>query len=60
MDWFQGTIGEAIQTAKLQKARFVVVIHGEREKFDKMTRFISTNTKLNYINESNFLNFFHK
>jgi len=29
MDWFQGTIGEAIQTAKLQKARFVVVIHGD-------------------------------
>ena len=31
MDWFQGTIGEAIQTAKLQKARFVVVIHGEKD-----------------------------
>ena len=41
MDWFQGTIGEAIQTAKLQKARFVVVIHGEKIFGKvKLTRFI--------------------
>ena len=29
MDWFQGSIGEAIQSAKLQKAFFVVVVHGK-------------------------------
>ena len=48
MDWFQGTIGEAIQTAKLQKARFVVVIHGEsRSILTKLTRRFIIFTKLN-------------
>ena len=31
MDWFQGSIGEAIQSAKLQKAFFVVVVHGKKK-----------------------------
>ena len=32
MEWFQGSIGEAIQTAKVQKALFVVVVHGKYAK----------------------------
>jgi len=28
MEWFQGSIGEAIQSAKISKSLFVVVVHG--------------------------------
>merc|ERR1712083_918198 len=28
MEWFEGSIGEAIQTAKMSKSIFVVVVHG--------------------------------
>ena len=33
MDWFTGSIGEAIQSAKLSKAVFVVVVHGKGKIF---------------------------
>jgi len=32
MEWFEGSIGEAIQTAKMSKSIFVVVVHGSDDE----------------------------